>query len=87
MTYGTTLEHAQRLAHRADVAWICGDLPQPEGREIVRHEVRSHAWLDGGTGGAASWGVWPVWRYADRPDLPDFGGPFIPIADLEAIDD
>lgn len=82
MTYGTSLERAMRLTKLAN-----DTMPHPSNLEsnriVTRFETRAHAW-DDVTGNPVSWGVWPRWRYADRPDLgSSFGGPFVPLADLE----
>lgn len=85
MTYGTTLENAERIAAIANAALSAGVIEQPHGREIVRYEPRAHAWLPDSRL-PSKWGVWPVWRYTDNPELPEFGGPFAPLSDLAELE-
>lgn len=78
MTYGTSLDQAERLCRRARVRFL-GAEQKPPGvgpdKAIVDFEVRTFN-ADPLNHRA---GVWPRWRYTDRPDLPVFGGPFVPL--------
>src|SRR4051812_3779842 len=72
--YGTDYETAGRLAELAN-----RKAPRPSGlgsnRTVTRYERRGFAWDEFAT--PYRWGIWPRWVYDDRPDLPEFGGPFI----------
>lgn len=70
--YGTTLEHAQRIARTAPIGPMFLD-----GKNVIvtKWEVRAYSWNIANN--PETYGVWPVWAYADRPDLgAQFGGPF-----------
>lgn len=74
--FGTTKE----LAERACV-WLNANPLDDPARPTTRYVVERYADPNGkcrekGIDYAFDWGVVRKWRYADRPDLDEFGGAF-----------
>lgn len=84
--YGTkSYDEAVELAERASrLGWV-PDFIQHSIKRLVAYEVRAHSWKPG-TGIPATWGVYPRWTYSDAGIEHPFGGPFVVLDQLRALE-
>jgi hypothetical protein len=81
MIYGTSQESAERLAAALRDRRIgkYASLSEPTAsRRVIGYRVQRYT-------GSAGWGIVERWVYADRPELGEFGGGFVNLADARAL--
>lgn len=84
--YGTnSYDEAVELAERASrLGWVPAFLTDA-GKDLVNYEVRAHSWKPG-TGIPATWGVYPRWTYRALDMEHPFGGPFVVLDQIRALE-
>lgn len=79
--YGTTKEHAERLAAGLRIKRIgrhASLTSNGYNKTVTDYQVTLYT-------NTTLWGVVERWRYSDRPDLGEFGGAFIDLMDAGRV--